>query len=218
MTNRSCAVLVVLAWPWLAAAEGEPAKPAAAPEPAKTPAVSETAMPGAPGAPPVTASGVEATPSVHPAAAETSWKERFAVEVGWGYYEVTHAGVAWHMTDRAVLDLTAGGGLAWDAKTVSAGLGFRHDVGGRFWTVQAGWDLKALYWTQNDSNYDWKNLTFVLGPYVTRELDSRLALKLDAGVALSMALDSNRKQDVNFGNPQRWNGSVCLELVYRLGK
>ncbi len=217
MRNRTRAVLVAMAWPWLAAAEGEAAPAASAPEPAKTPAVSETAMPGAPGAPPVTASATPAASSVHPAATQPSWKERFSVEVGWGYYEVTHAGVAWHVTDRAALDLFGGGGLAWDAKTVSLGLGYRHHIGPRFWTVQAGWDLKALYWTQSDSNYDWKNMSVVFGGYVVRDLDRRLAIKVDTGAALSFALQSDRKQNQEFGSPQRWNGTVCVELVYRLG-
>lgn len=215
MRNRTRAVLVALAWPWLAAAEGEAAP--SAPEPAKTPAASEAALPGAPGAPPVTASGLAPAPSLHPAAAEPSWKNRFSVEVGWGYYEVTHVGVGWHLADTAVLDLFAGGGLAWDARTVSVGLGFRHDLFPRFWNVQAGWDVKTLYWTQSDSSYDWKNMSVVFGGYVVRELDSRLAIKVDGGAALSFALQSDRKQNQTFGSPQRWNGSVCVELVYRLG-
>ncbi len=217
MTNRARAALVLWAWPLVAAAAGEPASPPASAEPAKTPAAIEAPAPGAPGAPPATATGTVATPA-SPAAVEPSWKERFSVEVGWGYYEVSHAGVAWHVTDRGALDLFGGGGLAWDAKTLSVGLGFRHDIGGKLWTVQAGWDLKAIYWTQSDANYDWKSFSAVLGAYAVRELDNRLALKLDAGVALSGALQSDRKQDVNFGNPKRWNGSVCLELVYRLGR
>ncbi len=199
MTTRTLAMLLV-AVPWIAAAE-----PAA--EPAAAPAT-ETPAPAA--VPP-------ATPTAAPPAAP-SVKERFAVEVGWGYYEVSHAGVAYHFNDRAALDLFAGGGLAWDAKTLSFGAGFRHHVGPPFWTIQAGWDVKALYWTQSDANYDWKSMSFVLGAYAVRDLDRRLSLKLDAGVALTGALESDRKQNENFGSPQRWNASVCLELVYRLGR
>jgi hypothetical protein len=156
-------------------------------------------------------------PLVPPPAAPAPWQRSFSAEVGWGYYEVAHVGVAWHVSDRAALDLFGGGGLAWDAKTISVGAGYRHHVGKPFWTVQAGWDLKALYWTQSDANYDWKTFTMVLGAYAERDLDSRLSLKLDAGVALTGALSSDRKQNENFASPQRWNGSVCLELVYRLG-
>jgi hypothetical protein len=193
MKTRTRAVLVVMAWPFVAAA--------ATPTATATPAATPTPTP---------------TPTAA-AAADTSWKERFSVELGWGYYEVTHAGLAYHFTDRAALDVFAGGGLAWDAKTISAGLGFRHHVGGPIKTIQAGWDVKALYWTQSDANYEWKNMSFVLGAYAVRELDRRLSLKLDAGVALTAALESDRKQNENFGSPQRWNASICLELVYRLG-
>ncbi len=196
MTKRTLAVLLATA-PWLAAAE--PAAPPA---------------PDAPGPPPTPATSA-AAPIAAPA---PSVKDRFAVEVGWGYYEVAHAGVAYHFNSRAALDVFGGGGLAWDAKTLSFGAGFRHHVGPPFWTVQAGWDVKALYWTQSDANYDWKNVSLVLGAYAVRELDRRLSLKLDAGVALTGALESDRKQNENFASPQRWNASVCLELVYRLGR
>lgn len=160
---------------------------------------------------------VPASPAVPAQAQPTPWQKKLSVELGWGYYEVVHAGIAWHVTERAALDLFGGGGLAWDARTISLGAGFRHHVGKPFRAVQAGWDLKALFWTQSDANYDWKNFSMVLGAYAVRDLDRRLSLKLDAGVALTAALDSDRKQNETFGSPQRWNGSVCLELVYRLG-
>ena len=53
---------------------------------------------------------------------------------------------------------------------------------------------------------------------VTRTLPAAaLALALDAGVAFTFALESDRKQNFTFGSPTRWNGSVCLEISYRLG-
>jgi hypothetical protein len=57
----------------------------------------------------------------------------------------------------------------------------------------------------------------VAGGYLVRDLAPKVALRLDAGLAFSGALQSDRKQDLNFAHPTRWNGSVCLELVYRLG-
>ncbi len=85
------------------------------------------------------------------------------------------------------------------------------------WGFQPGWDLKAIYWTQSDAYYEWKNMSIVLGPRFETDLGNGLRFALDAGVALSFALDSNRQQDFTFGHPTRWNGSVCLELSYRFG-
>jgi hypothetical protein len=205
MTRLTCAILLLLAAPLPAAAEEAAPPPAVQAAPAQPPAAPQP--PAAEPQPPATAAAAPAPPAPKP----------FSIQVGWGYYEVTHAGVAWHPNPRAALDLFAGGGLAWDAKTIAVGAGYRHHVGPPFWTLQAGWNLKAIFWTQSDANYDWKNLSFVLGPYLMRDLDRRLSLKLDGGVALTAALESGRKQNEHFASPQRWNGSVCLELVYRLG-
>lgn len=197
------ALLLLAAAPGAAGAADPSPGPAAATTAALEPAAVATPAPGG-GTSPV------AMPPPH------SWKG-WAVEGGWGYYEVLHAGVAWHH-GRGAVSLFGGGGLAWDAKTIEAGLGYRHDVGPSLWEVQLGWDVKALYWTQSDANYDWKAFSVVAGAFAAYDLDRRLSLKLDGGVALSGALESHRKQDVHFGSPQRWNGSVCLELVYRLGR
>jgi len=138
-----------------------------------------------------------------------------ALHAGWGYYEVTHLGLAYHVDDRAAFELFGGAGLAGSARTMSLGAAFSHALGGPIWTVEWGWDLKAIYWTQSDTNYDWKNVSLVLGGYLTKEIDPQFWLRLDAGVALSGALDSTRKQNENFAHPTRWNGSVCLDVVYR---
>jgi opacity protein-like surface antigen len=158
-----------------------------------------------------------AEPAVEPAGGG-GWTQRFSGVLGWGYYETAHAGVAYHFGERAALDVFAGAGFAFQPDTVSAGLGFRHHVGPPVRTVQAGWDLKALYWTQSDASYDWKMMSLVAGAYAVKDLDAHLSLKLDAGVALSWALQSDRKQSQDFSSPQRWNGTVCLELLYRFGR
>ncbi len=190
MRNRTRAVLVVVAWPLLAAADGEPSAPPAVPEPAAA--------------------------SAHPAATLPS-RKGFAIEAGLGKYEALHAGVAYHVTESAAFELFGGGGAQGYTTTASIGAGYSHALGRPIWTVEWGFDVKALYWTQSDPNYAWKMMSVVLGGFLVKDLERTVALKLDAGVALSGALQSDRKQDLNFAHPTRWNGSVCLELVYRLG-
>jgi hypothetical protein len=138
------------------------------------------------------------------------------MQAGWGYYEATHLGVSYHLDERAALALFGGYGVA-EAQTVTLGAAFSHALFGPLWTLQPGWNLKAIYWTRSDANYDWKNLSLVLGAYVAKDLGDRLRLALDAGAVFTAALQSDRKQDFTFGHPQRWNGSVCLEASYRLG-
>jgi len=159
---------------------------------------------------------VRAQVPTEPPAAAPSWREDFALTAGWGYYEAAHLGVSYAVTERAAVSLLGGYGLAQDSDA-SVGAVFSHALFGPRFGLQPGWNLKAIYWTQSDESYDWKNLSFVLGAFVAKDLGRGLRLALDGGVALTAALESDRKQDFTFGSPERWNGSVCLEISYRLG-
>ncbi|BDG05609.1 hypothetical protein [Anaeromyxobacter oryzae] len=189
------AVLVLLLAPAAAARAQEPTAP-----PVETPAVppASSAAPAAPAEAPATRKG-------------------FAVQGGWGYYEVTHVGVSYHLDERAAVALFGGYGVAGGAHTTTIGATFSHALFRPFWTLEPGWDLKAIYWTRSDPSYDWTNLSFVLGAYLAKALGPRLRLALDGGVALTGVLESDRKQNFDFGHPTRWNGSVCVEISYRLG-
>jgi hypothetical protein len=189
VTGRASALLVLLASPLLARAAEASAEAVSPPPPA---------------------------PAAAAPVAEVS-RKGFHAEVGWGYYEVLHVGVAYHVNDDAAFDLFGGLGPGGGARTGTVGLGFRQALWSPVREMPWGLSLKALYWRQSDSNYDWDNMSVVLGAFIERDLDRRLSLKLDGGAALSFALQSDRKQNQQFGTPQRWNGSVCLELVYRLG-
>jgi hypothetical protein len=158
-----------------------------------------------------------AGPAAQPAVALPS-RKGFALQAGWGYYELAHVGVSYHTSERAAFELFGGAKLDGDAKAWALGAGFFHALGKPLGTMEWGWDVKGLYWSQSDSDYDWKILTLVFGGYLVKDLDPRFALKLDAGVSYSGALESDRKQNLDFGHPTNWNGSVCLELVYRLGR
>ena len=164
---------------------------------------------------PAAVAGAQAAPG--PAAEPALSARRFALQAGWGYYEVSHLGVAYHVDPRASVALFGGYGTGGSADTVTVGASFSHALFGPVATLQPGWDLKAIYWTRSDPNYDWKVASFVLGAYLAKDLTDRVRLALDGGVALSVALESTRKQDFNFGHPQRWTGSVGVEASYRLG-
>jgi len=164
---------------------------------------------------PLAGRGEDAPSDALASTAEAPPSMKGGLHVGWGYYEAAHLGLSYHVDDRAAFELFGGAGLSGSARTMALGGSFAHALGRPIWTMEWGWDLKAVYWTQSDPNYDWKNLSMVLGGYLAKEIDTQLWLRLDAGVALTGALDSSRKQDLNFAHPTRWNGSVCLDLVYR---
>jgi hypothetical protein len=48
-----------------------------------------------------------------------------------------------------------------------------------------------------------------------RPITPELSVGLDLGVAWTYTLASDRKQDVTFTDPQRWNLNACVELRYR---
>jgi len=173
------------------------------------------AEPTAPAAVPATSAAVPGPPTPDaPAAAK-----RFSVEAGWGYYEVAHVGASYHPSERSAIALFGGYGLGHSEQDLTIGAAYSHAMFGPIGTLQLqpGWNLKAVYWQQSDDYYNWQNLSLVLGPYIATDLGNGLRVALDAGVALSFALETDRTQDFTFGHPQRWNGSVCLEISYRLG-
>jgi len=136
--------------------------------------------------------------------------------VGWGYYELLHVGLAAKVVGRSTVGILVGSNLGTNGRTNwSAGFSYAHAVGPPVWDVQLGWKVTALYWTQSDPDYDWKLLSLPFGVTAVQPLTPELSVALDAGVTFTTTLASDRKQDVTFSNPHRWNGSVCVELRYR---
>jgi hypothetical protein len=172
-----------------------------------------------PAQPPAAASPVaEASAAVAgPPAGAPATRKGFALLAGWGYYEVSHLGVSYHANERAAFALFGGYGVGRSEQGATVGAVFSHALFGPLRTLQPGWNLKAIYWRQSDDYYRWQDLSIVLGAYLEKDLGRGLRLALDGGVALTFALESDRQQDFTFGSPTRWNGSVCLEISYRLG-
>lgn len=136
--------------------------------------------------------------------------------VGWGYYELLHVGAELHLGGRSTLGALLGSNLGTNGRTNwSAGLGYAHAIGQPLWGIQLGGKVEALYWTQSDPDYDWKLLTLVASATAVRPVTPELSVGLDLGVAWTATLASDRKQDVTFSDPQRWNFNACVELKYR---
>ncbi len=151
--------------------------------------------------------------------ADLAWRPGWQGTVGVGYYERLHVGVAYAPSGRSAIGLFGGSdfGLGTDTNW-DLGLSYAHAVGRPISQVQLGWDAKAIYWQQANPDYDWKMMSLVGGAYLAREVHPGLTIAVDAGVALNFSLATTRKQNVNYEYPTRWNGSVCLELRYALGR
>jgi hypothetical protein len=136
--------------------------------------------------------------------------------IGWGYYELLHVGTAVHLGERSTLGALIGSNLGINGKTDwSLGLSYARTVGRPVWDLQLGWKIEALYWTRSDPDYDWKLLTLVASAVAVRPITPELSVGLDLGIAWTATLASDRKQDVTFSDPQRWNVNACVELKYR---
>ena len=133
--------------------------------------------------------------------------------VGWGYYQLLHVGAALHLDPRSTVGALVGSNLGVNGATDwSVGIDYAHALGQPLWDVQLGWKAQALYWTQSDPDYDWRLLSLLLGVTAVRPVTPELSLALDVSGVFTTALASDRKQNVTFSHPQKWNGSVCLEL------
>jgi hypothetical protein len=178
----------------------------AAPAPAAPPAT-------APATPPPTTPAPPATPA--PTAAPVP-AHAWLVTAGAGYYERLHLGAAWQPGARSSLDLFAGTDLGTGSDTIwDVGFAWTYLPWRLPWKLDGGLTTKAIYWQRSSPDYGWKMMTLVFGPALSRDLSPALALVLDGGVALSFSLATDRKQDVNYEYPTRWNASVCLSLRYR---
>lgn len=188
--------------------------------PAADPAAGAT-EPGtsAPAAAPADAPAEPPAPAPAAASPAPAWRRGYQGSVGVGYYERVHLGLAYELSPRSALGLFGGTdfGLGDDGNW-GVGLSYAHALR----QAARGFDLgvvsKAMYWAQSNPDYDWQMMTLILGAYASREIGPGLALVLDGGVSLNFSLDTDRKQNVNYEYPTRWNGSVCLALRYRFDR
>jgi hypothetical protein len=76
--------------------------------------------------------------------------------------------------------------------------------------------VRALYWTAVDDLYRWKLLSAQVGGAFSRPVAPGTSVALEATIVRTFVLESDRKQDQAFGNPQEWNLSVCLSVTHRV--
>ncbi|MGC4000183.1 MAG: hypothetical protein QM767_23200 [Anaeromyxobacter sp.] len=172
------------------------------------------------------AEAAAAAPVIPPAAepAAPDWNHAWQVHGGAASYERFYVVGSYQPGPRSSIGALLGSSLGTGGEdTYTAGLDWRYafwaaprlPTGAGVTLADAGLLTRALYWTRSTSDYDWKLVTLELGAYGAMQLRPDLFLVPHAGVALTFDVGADRKQNVNFEYPTRWNGFAGLELRYR---
>jgi hypothetical protein len=149
----------------------------------------------------------------------TSAQNSFSLTAGWGFYELVNIGVQWNIKQISSLSVYGGANMgSRDKQQWSAGLSFdqtyRKPV---VWKLKPGWSAGILYWTSNDDLYYFKNLSFPFMALLAYPISNSLSLRAEGGMVVSAVLQSDRKQNVEAGFPDRFNGNVRLSIIYKFG-
>ena len=86
------------------------------------------------------------------------------------------------------------------------------------WKLKPGYVLGTIYWTQDDELYFFKTLSFPFMALLAYPVSPGLTIRAEGGIILSSVLETDRKQNVQSGYPDRYNGNFRLNVVYKLGK
>jgi hypothetical protein len=148
-----------------------------------------------------------------------SGQQKFSLSAGWGFYEAANIGVQWNISDVSSLSLYGGTNFGLNSTTVwTAGLSFAQTFRKPIiWKLRPGYSLGLLYWTSDDELYYFKNLSFPLMIGLTYPVSEKLSVRAEGGAIFTSVMQSDRKQNVEAGYPDRHNGNVRLGIIYKLG-
>jgi hypothetical protein len=138
------------------------------------------------------------------------------LRAGLGFYEAANVGVTWRISERHAVGLLAGSNFGVPQTAVNTlGLDWRY-IERKLAGFESAFLVRALTWTAVDDLYRWKLLSAQLGGSFSRPIGPRTSIALDATLVRTFVLESDRKQDQAFGNPQEWNLSACLSISHRV--
>jgi hypothetical protein len=146
-------------------------------------------------------------------------QSKFSLTAGWGYYELTNIGVQWNLSEISSLSIYGGTNFGLNNVTLwSAGLSFdqtfRKPI---IWKLKPGYSIGTLYWTSDDEFYYFKTLAFPFMVLLSYPFSASLSARVEGGVLFNAVLQSDRKQNVEAGYPDRFNGNVRLSIIYKFG-
>ena len=68
----------------------------------------------------------------------------------------------------------------------------------------------------NDELYLFRSVSFPVMALLAYPISKLLTLRLEGGAVLTSVLESDRKQNVESGYPDRFNGNIRINLIYKL--
>lgn len=147
-------------------------------------------------------------------------QDRFYLNAGIGYYELTHVGINWNYSSKSSVGLYMGTNFNLkEEKLRCIGLSYAHIyLKPLFWKIRPGFSIKPQYWTQDDENYTFSNMAFLFQGVLSYPVHNRLSVNLEGGGVFNSALETDRKQNTTVGSPVRWNGNVSFSIHYKLTK
>ena len=151
---------------------------------------------------------------------DTPEHKGFSLTAGLGLYELLNLGGQWNFAKRSSLSVFAGSNIGLnDKKLWSVGIYFDQVfLKSIVWKLKPGYSLGTIYWTQDDELYFFQTLSFPFMALLAYPVSPFLTIRAEGGVIFSSVLVADRKQNVQSGYPDRFNGNFRLNLIYKLGK
>ena len=149
-----------------------------------------------------------------------SAQKGFSLAAGWGKYELFNIGGQWNISERSSLSVFAGSNLGLNnIKAWSGGLYFDQVfLKPIIWKLKPGYSLGAIYWQQDDELYTFQTLSFPFMALLAYPVFPFLTVRAEGGIILSSVLVAERKQNVQSGYPDRFNGNFRINVICKLGK
>jgi hypothetical protein len=144
---------------------------------------------------------------------------KFSMTGGWGYYEAVNIGGQWNMSKTSSLSLYGGTNFGLnDKKLWTAGLSFDQTFEKPIvWKLKPGYSVGVLYWTSDDDLYYFTNISLPIMAILAYPVSESITVRAEGGIIFTSVRQSDRKQNVEAGYPDRHNGNVRLSIIYKLG-
>ena len=144
---------------------------------------------------------------------------KISVTAGAGFYELFNAGIQWNYGEISSLSVYGGYNFGInDVTQWSAGIAFdqtyRKPV---LWKIRAGYSLGALLWTSDDERYYFSNVAFPFMALLAFPVSGAITIRAEGGMIINVPVVSERKQNVEAGYPERFNGNAKVSVIYKFG-
>ena len=137
---------------------------------------------------------------------------------GIDYYQLANVGAQWNYSKRSSLELSVGSNFNVNKNTAWAySLSFNQVfLKPNNWKVKPGYSIGSIFWTHNDDAYYFNNLSLPIMGLLSYPISSSLMIRIEGGIIFTKVLQSERKQNVIAGFPQRINENFGVKFIYKI--